>query len=304
MAKGAVFSTPLASQITPFPNDMLLEIINEEITAAGEVFTMLTDTSRLGWCNFAIPVNNTADPGEMSVELLGKTIKAYCETNEEHNIYLFGGYNGSPYPPAFYLPSRHNSRFPNTIHWEIIRKTMSTGTATLTYASDLTTIKYPIAIIPTEIDTVAPDVNGVGVHTIKSDTAIVECGGASEVVGLLVGGYSEEVSYAGGSAISVTLDENVAWEGKIIHLPHASRRRPGDLVGEIITKTMDNASPSVVTITAVDDCAIIRHIEMVIPVSKATTPVAVAWQGDVGLTASLVTENTNAEDVTCLVLGR
>jgi hypothetical protein len=305
MAKGSVYSTPLASQVTPFPNDMLLEIINEEVTDA-ETFTMLTDTSLMGWCNMAIPVNNTADPGECGVSTLGKTIVVQTENTEEHNIYCFGGYGPySPYPPAFCLPSVNDTRFPNTIHWEIIQKTMSSGTATLTYADDLTSIKYPIAIIPVEVDTAAPDVNGAGVHTIKSNTAIVECGGASEVVALLVGGYAENVSYAGGSAVSVTLDENVTWEGKVIHLPHASRRKPGDLVGEIITKTFaDGDSLSDATITAADDCQIIRHIEMVIPVGTSATAVAMAWQGDTGATAKIITEDANTDDATCLVLGR
>ena len=97
-----------------------MEVIQKTAACSNIALTMLTDTTLMGWCSMAVPVNITADPGEVSVSVLGKTVNVDTEAADEaHTIYLFGGYGAyEPDPPAFILesidnnPARHDA-----IHW-------------------------------------------------------------------------------------------------------------------------------------------------------------------------------------------
>jgi len=298
-AKGGIYTTPYKGEIPMRPGDMVLEVLRETAAASAISLTMLTDTAKIGWASFVAPVNRTADPGEVSVSALGKTVTINTEADEAHDVFVFGGYGAyEPRPPAFAFRSYYEPHRADGIVWEMVRGTMSSGSLKVTAATDLQTIDFPLFIIPTEVKAAAPDVNGAGVTELTSIDFTLECGAGTAVVQALVGGLSR-------GATPTDITPNVlTYTDKPILLANAKYRRPADLVGEIITKTLDGQSPATVTITAASDCSIVRHIEMIIPISKKTSGLAVSWDGGTGKTSAIYSANGDSNDVTCLVLGR
>jgi len=289
------------------PGDLFFEYFAKNGNGTTPVTpTLGTDTTIVGNVLWMYPVSNDASPAAISVEVLGTSPQFEGESAKAHDVFVIGGRLiddtsvQSELPRIFRLPSIGTNPRPNSneVIWEFVRLTMSgAGSKKFTYDSDLSYIKRAHWVIPTQIISAAPDAGGCAVSEITSIDATVLCGSGSEIVEVLVGGYIE------GGTIADT--ESLPGQSIPARLDSGTRPlAPGDLIGEVITKTLASASPSTVTITAADDCEVIKQIMHVIPVSKAAAKQAIGWSGTKGATSIIYGPNTVTDDVTCLVLGR
>ncbi len=301
LRSNAFFSPALPDQSSVHPHDYIFECLCDTVDGGTDDYTMLTDTKKIGFAKYAFAINHTGTPKPTSISELGATV-TINSANALHDVYVIGGREVAYNPPAFCL-RRHSGekRFFSTVYWEIIQSAMGgAGTLKVTADTSLKFIDKPLYVLPVEVLAAAPDADGCSINEISSIDFTVECGAAAEVVAMLVGGLRE---YDGTPADDAGTDKDLR-EGLPLILPHAQYRHPGDLVGEIINKTLDGADPSTVTITAADDCKVIRHIEMVLPVCTVAAEYAISWDGTQGKTSAIYSANGKADSVSCLVLGK
>jgi len=136
----------------------------------------------------------------------------------------------------------------------------------------------------------------------------LECGSSALTTFVLFGGLKYPTNSVGRIAPG-DLDTQTqgTWEKHPVHLPSAKYRKPGDLIGEIITKTLSDDAPNATShsiITAADDCKYIRHIEGIIPICYNATVEAIGWDGARGKTSEITSLDGSTKNVRCLVLGR
>jgi len=297
---GGVFHTPYHSQVNVHPEDVIMEAYYHTMVGGDDTLTMGTDTTYVNYCSFAFatPVHATNKPYSISAK--GATVTVNCTTTYPVWMYFFGSSNGTG-SHIINLSRYGGSQHPDGIVWEIIHADMdnAAGTFKCVAATHLDYIDRPMFVLGTQVISTAPDADGVQLNELSTIDFTVECANSAEVA-MLVGGRSEAATPAD-NATNID-DELIA--GKPLYFGGRSSIKPGDLVGEFIKKTLTSASPSVATITAANDCEIIRHIEMLLPVYTNATETAIAWNGDQGTTAGIVTANTLSDTVDVLVLGR
>jgi len=298
---GGCFSTPRREYIGGFrPGDCFMEMVYETVTGGSNTITMGTTNDFLTHASWAFAVNR-ADGGAAAVytdgtaQLLGKsfTLKG---ANEAYDLYIIGGIGHAPV--HFSMAATHNVHFPHTVYWELQKLTMSSGSLKVTASTDLDYIARPLYVLPIEIKAAACDTTGAFVSEISSIDFTVECGSGSAEVFAMIGGYIEEDAPTDDAGTDKDLLEK-----KPVYLGNARHHSPGDLVGEVIWKTLDGSSPSTVTITAASDCQFIKHIVGVLPMANKSSALAVAWSGTQGATSAIYSANAETAKVACLVLG-
>lgn len=158
-------------------------------------------------------------------------------------------------------------------------------------------INVPLFVLPIQVLSAAGDAGGCAVNEISTIDYTLECGSSALVLAALVGGYQTAIA---DNATDVAGSQRT----QPIYLKPIEEWQPGDLICEIIDKTLDGSSPSTVTITAADDCQKIRHIEMVLPVCANATEYALAWSGTQGKTSAIYGQNAKSDVTKCLVMGK
>jgi hypothetical protein len=279
--------------------DAIFEHYRDTAAGGSGSITLGTDTALIGDVAWAYPVTEdttltAADP--VSVVLGRDGTFDYYGANVVHNVYMIGGL-GNNKSRIFRFGHDVNEPQPaNGLVWEFTRHTL-TGVSVLavTHASSLNLIKRAIYAIPIQITAAAPGY--VGVSEITTIDSTLRASANDLVIGVLWGGFADPAAFTDGAYVH---------GDRPYLMPSAvgGKRKPGDLIGEVISKTLASASPSTVTITAASDCEMIRHIEWVIPVTTGTTARSVAWDGVRGASCVITGQNTQTDVLSCLVLGR
>ncbi len=286
------------------PGDMVIESFIDTTSAGGaSSITLGTDTRVIGaplrWMQ---PVSYAdASPTTPYVSTLGvaaatPTQPAYVgEASQQHIVNMIGGF-GSGLGNTVILGEPTSGRLtPGDLVWELTSNLLSGTTSYVTFNTSLALIKRPVFVLPFQIISGAVP-HDLGISALTAAVATFKSDGSGKTIGCLWGGYAETAGSAG---------ENVLALGADAFILKAANRAPmpGALLAQAISTKLDGASPSTVTITAANDCEIIRHIIAVIPVNR-TTGLSVAWDGSQGPTAALYGQNAAVDVVDCLVIGR
>jgi len=220
------------------------------------------------------------------------------EASKVHRAYIFGGYDSAP--AIFKFPRCQGDPVSaNGFVWEIITPAASTS-ANITYSTDFEYISRPEIIIPVSTEAssdAGKDERACGISSMDALTATYKANQATACK-MLCGGYAR----TGFGTLA-----NGAYEDEpTLVLPSADPGtiKPGDLICEVVNKTLGSASPSVVTLTAADDCQVVRFMEFVIPVSKGTTDNSIGCVINADMKTAVLTGGNSTEDVVaCLVMG-
>lgn len=298
-----IWTSPFATGKSWQPDDLLFEHYADTTDGSGDSsLTLLTDTTFINNVLWMYPVTQDTSAAATSIskaapsyDIVGTAPAFIGEASKVHNVYMIGGVVGRGIGARAFkfseLGARGSRDAPGVV-WEIVTKTLSGGTATITYATDCEVIRRGLFALPVHIIAAAP--TACGVSAMTTTTAVLR-GGTTETLRVLVGGLPEPVTVGSGSYVI----------GRHPVLLESVRgHQYGDLIGEVISKTLDGASPSKVTITASSDCTYIRHIETVLPMATMATAQAVGWAGTRGATSVIYSANASVNLVLCLVLGR
>lgn len=275
------------------PEDWLLEIVSETTDGSGDSsITLLTDTTHIDVVKFAVAVPVDSSPTATNVATVGASLAFKGEASKAHRVYIFGGNKGVG--QACVLSSSRNPARKGSLYWTLKAAVSASGNAyTVTSATEL--ITKAEVVIPVSTVTAAGTANAraTGVSAMVAATSTVSTAGATDTATTIVAG---------------TLDDFVSDNetDKVYVLPAALPGvvQPGDLVCEVVTKTMSSASPSTVTLTASSDCTFVDIIAAVIPVNTGATPGSVAAVVAAGgATCVLYGANTTTDDIRCLVIG-
>ncbi len=296
---GQAWQSSLIQSTKVGPRDCLLEAFNDTTSSAASSITLLTDTDHIGFCNFLAPFSMDTTPTSTGGLVINTDSPSFRGSEDAvHRTYIFGGYDSAPALFRFERAQGDPSH-PGAFYWEIISKTPSGSQATITYVDDCEFITRAEIIIPVSTRSAAggADVRACGVSALDALTATLRANQDTECK-ILIGGYAT----TGFGTLANSADEH----DPTLVLPVADPGsvKPGDLVCEVVTKTLGSAEPSTVTLIASSDCQVVRYIEFVIPVSKETT------ENSIGVviaatrkTAALYGANSTTDDVTCLVMG-
>lgn len=277
------------------PNDWIIETFSSA-GDANETITLLTDTTYVSHAKFVIPISADATPTAANVATIGASV-AYNGENVAHRVLILGG-NGSGGRAVVLQSTANRHPKPGSIYWAIVPAAAAVGNVrTLTAASldNSEFVKLEIVIPLSEVQGAgaAPDARATGVSDIVAATATISTNGATDSVGALVGGYIDNY-----------VADHESYRAYILPAAEPGKVMPGDLILEVVEKTLASASPSTVTLTASADCEFVDVIKVVIPVNTNATLGAIsAVVAAGGATAALQATNTVTHVVRCLVLG-
>ena len=305
------FCTPRRPYLSGFrPGDCFLELTNQTVSGGVDTITMGTATSLITHASWGFGVNR-ADGGACAVYTDGTaeipgTSYSFYGANEEYDIYTIGGVGGSPL--CFSMASAHDVHHPGTVYWELVKLGMDSGSCSLTPATELDYISRPLYVLPTEIKAAAPDTTGAYVSVLSSVLITVVCGAGSESVFALIGGFVEGIAGDEYPYTSRTIPDDSGTDKDIrqqpVYLGNAFHRKPGDLIGEIVTVKLGGESPATEPIVASTHCQFITHILGVLPMANKNAGLAVSWSGTQGASTAIYSANAATQKVACLVLGR
>jgi len=289
------------------PSDMVLEMFEDApgTFSLGDRTAANTDaTTLIENVSFLCPVSQDSSPDAMAVALGINGTADFVGEAATHFVHVIGGF-GLNTPRGFRLPTYDSNlrSGSNRLVFEIVQHNIAGAAVlplTVTANTDLSVIKQILFGIPVNIRSAAP--YAVGISSITNTTAVLTGSNSSAIITVLWAGFANPAAGAA-ETYSVGGDLPYLLEG----MGGGCVRKPGDLIGEIITTAaLDGASPATLTtdITAATDCEWIRHIEMVIPVTLSTTAGAVAWTGTQGKVTNIFASNSKTDTVSCLILGR
>ena len=298
---GGAYFTPYWTEQARRPDDMFLEPVVHTLTGTEDTLTLLTDNTYIDYPSFVFPIIWSATPKPSSIS--AKTATTFAlngTTGSKQMLYVFGSI-GRQAGRIMHFPqlSGYGNKTKGVV-WEILYATMDSaaGTYKCTAATVLDHIDRPLYVLPVQVLAAAPDTNGYSVNEMSTIDFTVECGN-STVLAMLVGGLSEATTPTDNAT---DIDQDLL-EYMPLWLGGRHSIHPGDLIGEVVSKTLDGASPATVTVTAATDCEIIRHIELILPVCTHATEYTIGWSGTQGATSAIYAANATADVVNCLVLG-